>query len=174
MTAVDVRVRLERARAAAEEAGVTALLISPGPDLLYLTGYDSRLPDRLTCLIVPATGDTVVVVPALEVPAVDASPLGAADVQVLPGARAKTPTVWSRLTSRNTAQSQSATACGRRRPFRCAHRCRGTSSAPLALSSTPSGCAKTPRRWPRSRKQGQQSIRFMPSCRTCCARSIGA
>src|SRR5271169_5247249 len=91
MMAVDVRVRLERARAAAEEAGVTALLISPGPDLLYLTGYDSRLPDRLTCLIVPATGDTVVVVPELEVPAVDASPLGAADVQVMAWSESEDP-----------------------------------------------------------------------------------
>lgn len=91
MTAVDVRVRLERARAAAEEAGVTALLISPGPDLLYLTGYDSRLPDRLTCLIVPATGDIVVVVPELEVPAVDASPLGAADVQVMAWSESEDP-----------------------------------------------------------------------------------
>ena len=93
MTGVDVHLRLERAKVAAEEAGVTALLISPGPDLFYLTGYDSRLPDRLTCLIVPATGDTVVVVPELEVPAVDASPWARPVCRSWPGARAKTPTV---------------------------------------------------------------------------------
>jgi Xaa-Pro aminopeptidase len=80
---VDYAARLSRARGAAEAAGLDALLISPGPDLRYLTGYDSRLPDRLTCLIVPTGGEPLIVVPELEAPGVAASPLGDAGMPVL-------------------------------------------------------------------------------------------
>jgi Xaa-Pro aminopeptidase len=83
VTTVDFRARLQRAKSAVADAGLTALLISPGPDLRYLTGYDSRLPDRLTCLIIPAVGDPLVVVPRLEEAAAAASPLAAAQVQLL-------------------------------------------------------------------------------------------
>jgi len=34
--------RLDRAAAAARDAGLAALLLSPGPDLRYLTGYDAH------------------------------------------------------------------------------------------------------------------------------------
>lgn len=83
MTAVDFRTRLRRAKSAVADAGLTALLISPGPDLRYLTGYDARLLDRLTCLIVPAAGDPSIVVPGLEEPAAAASPMAVAQVQLL-------------------------------------------------------------------------------------------
>ena len=42
--------RLERAAAAAARAGLDALLLTPGPDLRYLTGYDTHQSERLTCL----------------------------------------------------------------------------------------------------------------------------
>ena len=83
MTAVDFHARLRKAKMAVADAGLTALLISPGPDLRYLTGYDARLPDRLTCLIVPASGDPLMVLPGLEEPAAAASPLASADVRLL-------------------------------------------------------------------------------------------
>ena len=68
--------RLEAAQEAARRAGVDALLVTPGPDLRYLTGYHAIALERLTCLVVPAEGDPVLVAPGLEVPAAQASPLG--------------------------------------------------------------------------------------------------
>jgi Xaa-Pro aminopeptidase len=75
--------RLNRVRAAVAAAGLDALLVSPGPDLRYLTGYDALPLERLTCLVVRPDADPVVVVPRLERPAAQASPLGAAGVQLL-------------------------------------------------------------------------------------------
>jgi Xaa-Pro aminopeptidase len=68
--------RLDAARDAAAAAGTDALLITPGPDLRYLTGYDAVALERLTCLVVPAAGEPCLVAPTLEVPAAQASPLG--------------------------------------------------------------------------------------------------
>src|SRR5688572_11194716 len=43
-----------------------ALLITPGANLRYLTGYHALPLERLTCLVLPAEGDPTLVVPALE------------------------------------------------------------------------------------------------------------
>ncbi len=64
-------VRRERAAAHAREAGLTGLLVSPGPDLAYFTGYAPPETERLTLLTIPAegtgtTGGASVVVPLLE------------------------------------------------------------------------------------------------------------
>jgi Xaa-Pro aminopeptidase len=72
----DLRDRLARAQKAAGERGVDALLLTPGADLRYLSGYDAHPLERLTCLVVPATGDPVLVVPLLERAMVEASPAG--------------------------------------------------------------------------------------------------
>ncbi|MCW2875296.1 Xaa-Pro peptidase family protein [Actinacidiphila oryziradicis] len=74
--------RLELARKAAAEAGLDALLLSPGADLRYLTGYRAMLSERLTCLVVPAAGDPFLVVPALEKPGAQTSPLGGLGVDI--------------------------------------------------------------------------------------------
>ena len=68
--------RLARTQKGAAEAELGALLITPGADLRYLTGYDAMPLERLTCLVVPAGGDPVLVVPQLEQPAAEASPAG--------------------------------------------------------------------------------------------------
>jgi Xaa-Pro aminopeptidase len=68
--------RLERAAAAAADAGFGALLLTPGPDLRYVTGYDAHQLERLTCLVVPAERPPFLVVPRLELPAAMASPAG--------------------------------------------------------------------------------------------------
>ena len=52
------------------------MLVSPGPDLRYLSGYDAIPLERLTCLVLRPGADPVVVVPNLEIPAAAASPLG--------------------------------------------------------------------------------------------------
>jgi Xaa-Pro aminopeptidase len=60
--------RLARARKQQAERGVDALLLGPSPDLAYLTGYRPPALERLTLLVLPATGDARLVVPALEAP----------------------------------------------------------------------------------------------------------
>ncbi|MFC7615270.1 M24 family metallopeptidase [Actinokineospora soli] len=62
------RTRLDRARAAAAAAGVDALAVAPGSDLRYLIGASGHSLERLTCLLVPVSGDPVLVVPKLEAP----------------------------------------------------------------------------------------------------------
>jgi Xaa-Pro aminopeptidase len=75
--------RMERARKAAAVAGFDALLITPGADLRYLTGYDAMPLERLTCLVLPVDGDPRLVVPELERPAALASPAGRLGVQLV-------------------------------------------------------------------------------------------
>ena len=79
----DLADRLARARQAAKAAEVDALLITPGPDLRYLTGYDAIPLERLTCLVVPAGADPMIVVPGLEKPAAVASPIGELGLEIL-------------------------------------------------------------------------------------------
>lgn len=66
--------RLERVRAAMDEQGVDALLLSVGPDLPWLTGYEAMPLERLTMLVVPRDGEATLVVPALEAPRVRERP----------------------------------------------------------------------------------------------------
>jgi Xaa-Pro aminopeptidase len=72
----DLSQRLERAREAVAAAGLDAVLVTPGADLRYLTGYHALPLERLTCLAIPAAGDPFLVVPRLEEPAAAASPAG--------------------------------------------------------------------------------------------------
>ena len=71
------RTRLRAVQQAAATAGIDAILVTPGPDLRYLTGYEAVPLERLTCLVLPSDGDPVMVVPGLEVLAATASPIGA-------------------------------------------------------------------------------------------------
>jgi Xaa-Pro aminopeptidase len=67
--------RLARTRDATRVAGLDALLITPSPDLRYLLGVAGASHERLTCLVLPADGDPVLVVPALERPGLDGTPV---------------------------------------------------------------------------------------------------
>jgi Xaa-Pro aminopeptidase len=75
--------RLAAAARAAGEAGLSALLLTPGPDLRYLTGYDASQLERLTCLAVSSAGDPFLVVPRLELPAAQASPAGGIGLEII-------------------------------------------------------------------------------------------
>jgi len=68
--------RIAGARRGLVQAGIDALLVTPGADLRYLTGYVALPLERLTCLVLPASGEPCLVVPALEEPAAQASPAG--------------------------------------------------------------------------------------------------
>ncbi len=76
--------RLEQAATAAAKAGLATLLLTPGPDLRYLTGYDAHQLERLTCLAVPADREPFLVVPRLELPAAQASPAGGMGFEIIP------------------------------------------------------------------------------------------
>jgi Xaa-Pro aminopeptidase len=61
--------RIERALAAAQERGLTGVLATAGPDLLYLAGHTPPFAtERLTLLAVQAGRDPVLVAPELERP----------------------------------------------------------------------------------------------------------
>ncbi|SCL36154.1 Xaa-Pro aminopeptidase [Micromonospora nigra] len=75
--------RLAAAQRATAAAGLDALLLSPGADLRYLTGYDAHAGERLTLLVLPAHGEPTLVVPALERPAAEASPAPATGVRIV-------------------------------------------------------------------------------------------
>jgi Xaa-Pro aminopeptidase len=79
--------RLVTAAAAARAAGLSALLLTPGPDLRYVTGYDAQQLERLTCLALPAEGASAtpfLLVPRLELPAAQASPAGQLGLEIVP------------------------------------------------------------------------------------------
>ncbi|OIJ96878.1 aminopeptidase P family protein [Streptomyces colonosanans] len=67
-TADDYAARMRRAAETAAEAGLDGLLIAPGPDLVWLTGYRPVETERLTLLVLQAGHDPVLVVPTLEAP----------------------------------------------------------------------------------------------------------
>src|SRR6266700_2426725 len=75
--------RLAAAASAARQAGLSALLLTPGPDLRYVTGYDAHQLERLTCLAVPSSGEVFLVVPRLELPAALASPAGGTGLEII-------------------------------------------------------------------------------------------
>jgi Xaa-Pro dipeptidase len=80
-----LRTRLERAATAAAQAGVDALLISPGSDLRYLIGAGGSSFERLTCLVLPAAGSSAspaLVVPKLEQPGYAGIPTDELGVEV--------------------------------------------------------------------------------------------
>jgi Xaa-Pro aminopeptidase len=75
--------RLTTAQRAVAAAGLDALLLSPGSDLRYLTGYDAHAGERLTLLVLPAEGEPTLIVPTLERPAAEASPAPATGVRLV-------------------------------------------------------------------------------------------
>ena len=68
--------RIARAHAEIEAGGFDALVLSPSPDLKYLTGYDPIPFERPTLLVLRPGTDPVLLVPELERPLAAASPVG--------------------------------------------------------------------------------------------------
>ena len=58
--------RLHAAAAAAADAGLAGLVITPGYDLRYLIGSRAQTFERLTALVLPAAGEPTIVVPRME------------------------------------------------------------------------------------------------------------
>ena len=71
----DFAARLDRAARQADAEGLTGVLVTPGPDLIYLAGYSPiAITERITMLVVPAAGDPAMIVPILERPDAEAAP----------------------------------------------------------------------------------------------------
>jgi Xaa-Pro aminopeptidase len=71
----DFAARMRRATGAADRAGLAALVITPGPDLSYLTGYRPvAITERLTALVLAPGRDPALLAPTLERPDVEGSP----------------------------------------------------------------------------------------------------
>jgi Xaa-Pro aminopeptidase len=75
--------RVHAARDLAAEAGIDLLVLTPGSDLRYLTGYHAHAMERLTALAVPSRGQPFLVVPRLEAPMVAVSPAAGLDLELL-------------------------------------------------------------------------------------------
>lgn len=75
--------RLTALAQATAAADVDAVLITPGADMDYLCGYHALPLERLTCLVVRASGETAMVVPELEVLAAEASPVPGLGIDIL-------------------------------------------------------------------------------------------
>ena len=76
--------RLGQVREAVGAAGLDAVLLTPGPDLRYVIGYDAKQLERLTCLAIPAEGEPALFVPRLELAAAQASPAGSLGLEMIP------------------------------------------------------------------------------------------
>ncbi|GII51826.1 dipeptidase [Planotetraspora thailandica] len=76
--------RLAEVKEATLRSGLGALLLTPGPDLRYVTGYEAMPLERLTCLVVPAAGEPFLVVPRLELPAAEHSPASRLGIEFVP------------------------------------------------------------------------------------------
>ena len=75
--------RLARVQDAVRARGLDVLLLTPGADLRYVTGYDAKQLERLTCLAVPASGEPFLLVPALELKAAQASPAAGLSMEMI-------------------------------------------------------------------------------------------
>jgi Xaa-Pro aminopeptidase len=74
-TAKDFAKRMQRAAEQAEAAGLSGVLVTPGPDLIYLAGYAPvAITERLTVLIVQKDREPAMVLPVLERPDAEAAP----------------------------------------------------------------------------------------------------
>jgi Xaa-Pro dipeptidase len=79
-----MRSRLDRLRAAADRAGASAVIVSPGSDLRYLVGIGGSSFERLTALVVPteSAAAPVFVSPQLEFAGLGHVPFGDLGVEV--------------------------------------------------------------------------------------------
>ena len=65
----DYEDRMARTVSAAVEAGLAGVIVTPGPDLVWLTGYrPTAITERLTMLVLRPDQEPTLLVPVLERP----------------------------------------------------------------------------------------------------------
>jgi D-alanyl-D-alanine dipeptidase len=80
-TAEDYAARMARAVSDAADAGLAGVLVTPGPDLVWLTGYaPTAITERLTLLVLSSRLRPTLVVPTLERPDAEAA-VGAGELE---------------------------------------------------------------------------------------------
>jgi Xaa-Pro aminopeptidase len=73
-TVQDYAQRIDRATEQAVQAGLTGVLITPGPDLVYFTGYQpTAITERITMLVAQTGRPAAMIVPILERPDAEAA-----------------------------------------------------------------------------------------------------
>jgi Xaa-Pro aminopeptidase len=78
-TAEDFSQRMTRAAAQAAAAGLSGVLVTPGPDLRYFAGYAPiAITERITMLVIQEARPPWMIVPALERPGAESAPAAAA------------------------------------------------------------------------------------------------
>ncbi|SDL23359.1 Xaa-Pro aminopeptidase [Nocardioides sp. YR527] len=83
ITTEDYTARMSRAVADATDAGLDGLLVTPGPDLVWLTGYQpTAITERLTVLVLAPGRQPTLLVPTLERPDVE-SAVGAPGLSIV-------------------------------------------------------------------------------------------
>ncbi|MFJ9390517.1 aminopeptidase P family protein [Nocardioides sp. NPDC101246] len=93
ITTEDYAARMSRAVADATDAGLDGLLVTPGPDLVWLTGYQpTAITERLTVLVLAPGRQPTLLVPTLERPDVE-SAVGAPGLSIVDWADGEDPFV---------------------------------------------------------------------------------
>ncbi|WP_127130516.1 aminopeptidase P family protein [Georgenia sp. SYP-B2076] len=73
-TATDYAARMTRATDEARQAGLAGVVVAPGPDLVWLTGYQPPAStERLTLLVLAPDQEPTLIVPTLELPDAEAA-----------------------------------------------------------------------------------------------------
>ena len=75
--------RIDRVRQSMSRKSIDAILITPGSDLLYLTGYNAIPLERITALAITQNREPFLVVPRLERSTALASPFGGTGWEVV-------------------------------------------------------------------------------------------
>ena len=141
----------------AEQAGVSGadvMLITPGPDLEYFIGHSVGSHERLTCLVVPATGEPALLVPTLERPGWSGTPVGvdwASRSAPGPTAQDPYPALADAAAGGRPGAGGGLPHARRARPERAGDRAGFRADAGRRGRSPSCGCARAPtrsRRWP--------------------------
>ena len=122
-TTEDFARRMERATEQAAAAGLTGILVAPGPDLVYFTGYQPiAITERITMLALQASRGPSMIVPILERPDAEAAP-GAAALSLADWKDGSDPYAATAGCSTHTAGTRSPTRPGRCTCLPCSKCC---------------------------------------------------
>ncbi len=80
--AAERQTRLASARRAMAAIGIDALLVSAGPSLRYFTGVTWSPTERLVALLLPVSGEPIMICPAFEIGSLEAELVIAADIRL--------------------------------------------------------------------------------------------
>src|SRR5512133_2678924 len=73
-TSEDFATRMRRVVDSAVEKGLAGVIVTPGPDLIWLTGYQpTAITERLTMLVLSSGNEPTLLVPVLERPEAEAA-----------------------------------------------------------------------------------------------------